>query len=62
MNDIKVTIITVAYNRADTITTAIESVLNQTYSNIEYLVVDGLSKDNTAEIARKYIIRHCERV
>ena len=55
MNDIKVTIITVAYNRADTITTAIESVLNQTYSNIEYLVVDGLSKDNTAEIARKYI-------
>lgn len=55
MNDIKVTIITVAYNRADTIATAIESVLNQTYSNIEYLVVDGLSKDKTAEIARKYI-------
>ncbi len=55
MNDIKVTIITVAYNRADTIATAIESVLNQTYSNIEYLVVDGLSKDKTAEIAEKYI-------
>ena len=55
MNDIKVTIITVAYNRADTIATAIESVLNQTYSNIEYLVVDGLSKDNTADIARKYV-------
>ena len=55
MSDIKVTIITVAYNRADTIATAIESVLNQTYSNIEYLVVDGLSKDNTADIARKYI-------
>lgn len=55
MNNIKVTIITVAYNRADTIATAIESVLNQTYSNIEYLVVDGLSKDNTADIARKYV-------
>lgn len=55
MNDIKVTIITVAYNCAETIATAIESVLNQTYQNIEYLVVDGLSKDNTAEIARTYI-------
>lgn len=61
MNDIKVTIITVAYNRADTITTAIESVLNQTYSNIEYLVVDGLSKDNTAEIARAYIPQFREK-
>ena len=55
MNDIKVTIITVAYNCADTIATAIESVLNQTYSNLEYLVIDGLSKDNTVEIARSYI-------
>ena len=55
MNDIKVTIITVAYNCAETIADAIESVLNQTYQNIEYLVVDGLSKDNTAEIARAYI-------
>ena len=55
VNDIKVTIITVAYNCEETIATAIESVLNQTYQNIEYLVVDGLSKDSTAEIARKYV-------
>ena len=52
MNDIKVTIITVAYNCEDTIAKAIESVLSQTYKNIEYLVIDGASKDSTAEIAR----------
>ena len=55
MNDIKVTIITVAYNCEDTIAQAIESVLNQTYKNIEYLVIDGASTDSTAEIASKYI-------
>lgn len=55
MEDIKVTIITVAYNCAETIETAIGSVLEQTYSNIEYLVIDGLSKDNTVEKAQKYI-------
>ena len=54
-SDIKVTIITVAYNCADTIATAIESVLKQTYPNIEYLVIDGLSKDNTVEIAESYV-------
>ena len=51
----KVTILTVAYNCADTIATAIESVLNQTYKEIEYLVIDGLSKDNTVQIAQSYI-------
>ena len=61
MNEVKVTIITVAYNCADTIATAIESVLNQTYSNLEYLVVDGLSKDDTAKIARTYIPRFEEK-
>ena len=55
MNDIKVTIITVAYNCANTITDAIESVLNQSYRYIEYLVIDGASKDNTLDIARRYI-------
>ena len=61
MKDVKVTIITVAYNCADTIATAIESVLNQTYQNIEYLVIDGLSKDSTVEIAKKYIPKFAEK-
>ena len=61
MNDIKVTIVTVAYNCEETIATAIESVLNQTYQNIEYLVIDGLSKDSTVEIARKYVQQFAEQ-
>lgn len=51
----KITILTVAYNCGETIATAIESVLNQTYTDIEYLVIDGLSKDNTVEIAESYV-------
>lgn len=57
----KVTILTVAYNCGETIATAIESVLNQTYTNIEYLVIDGLSKDNTVEIAESYVAKFFEK-
>ena len=49
-----VSIVTVCYNSEKTIRGAIESVLAQTYPNVEYIVVDGLSKDNTLEIARSY--------
>lgn len=49
-----VTIITVVYNGEDYIEQAITSVLQQTYSNIEYIVVDGQSKDNTMVIVNKY--------
>jgi len=57
----KVTILTVAYNCGETIATAIESVLNQTYTDIEYLVIDGLSKDNTVKIAESYVPRFYEK-
>lgn len=50
----KVSIITACYNSAATIETAIQSVLNQTYSNIEYIIIDGKSTDNTLEIIKKY--------
>ena len=50
----KVSIITVCYNRADTIRDTFESVLSQTYSNFEYIVVDGASQDNTVEIIKQY--------
>ena len=51
---ILVSIVTVAYNSEKTIQDTIESVLNQTYPNIEYLIVDGLSTDDTVKIARSY--------
>lgn len=60
-NNIKVTIITVAYNCDKTISKAIESVLVQTYSNIEYLVIDGNSKDCTVKIAESYISHFLEK-
>jgi glycosyltransferase involved in cell wall biosynthesis len=51
---IKVSIITVCYNSEKTIQRTIESVLQQTYDNIEYIIVDGKSKDRTMEIAESY--------
>ena len=49
-----VSIITVAYNSEKTIAKTIESVLNQTYNNIEYIIVDGASRDRTVEVAKSF--------
>ncbi len=51
---IKVSVITVAFNSEETIAKAIESVLNQTYSNVEYIIMDGGSQDATVSIAEGY--------
>lgn len=50
----KISIITVVYNNEFTIREAIESVLKQTYSSIEYVIIDGKSKDNTVSIIEEY--------
>ena len=50
----KVTIITVCFNSAATIEDTIQSVLNQDYTDIEYLIVDGVSTDGTLEKIQKY--------
>lgn len=49
-----VSIITITRNRSNFISRAIESILNQTYTNIEYIIVDGASTDNTKEIIESY--------
>ncbi len=49
-----VTIITPAYNRAVYLDETIQSVLNQDYPNLEYIVLDDGSKDNTIEVLKRY--------
>lgn len=49
----KVSLVTVTFNSDQTLRDTIQSVLNQTYSDIEYIIIDGLSKDNTVDIIRK---------
>ncbi len=50
----KISIITICLNEEKTISRTIESVLNQTYSNIEYIIKDGGSSDNSNEIISRY--------
>ena len=50
----RVSVITISFNSEAVIKKTIESVLNQTYTDIEYLIIDGASKDKTVEIAESY--------
>ena len=58
----KVSIITSCYNREKTICGAVESVLAQDYPDIEYIIVDGASKDQSAQIIREAIAGHEDKV
>jgi len=50
----RLSVITIVYNNAADIERTMLSVLNQTYPNIEYIVVDGASTDGTLDIIKKY--------
>ena len=49
-----VSIVTVTYNSAQTLVDAMKSVLEQTYHDIEYIIVDGASTDSTIDVIRQY--------
>ena len=50
----KVTIITITYNSGKTVEDTLKSVATQSYQNVEHVVVDGASKDNTLEIVKAF--------
>jgi glycosyltransferase involved in cell wall biosynthesis len=54
VRDIKISLITVTYNAGNTIEHCIRSVISQVYKNVEYIIIDGASTDNTIQIINKY--------
>lgn len=54
MNNPKISVVTVVYNSAALIENTVKSIINQSYSHIEYIVVDGGSSDGTIDILNRY--------
>ena len=54
MNELKISLITVTYNAERTIARCIESVINQDFKNIQYIIIDGGSTDSTSQIIKMY--------
>lgn len=59
--DLKFTVVTVVYNAEKLIRKTVESVLKQTYSPLEYIIVDGKSSDSTLQIVSEYEERFAEK-
>lgn len=58
----KISVITTTYNSAATVACTMQSVLQQTYTDIEYIVIDGASTDATMAIVRSFEPRFCGRM
>ena len=54
MNNIKISIITATFNSAKTLPQTLKSISNQTYKNIEHIIVDGGSSDDSINIIKRY--------
>lgn len=52
-----ISLVTVTFNSERTLRDTIQSILFQSYSNIEYIIIDGLSKDSTIDIVQQYILQ-----
>lgn len=58
MENLRCSIITICYNSVRTVTDTIESVVNQSYRNFEYIIIDGQSTDGTREIVASYAAKY----
>lgn len=58
----KITIITATKNNAATLEKTIKSVVNQTFDNIEYIIVDGVSSDGSLNIIKKWVSLYPEKI
>lgn len=54
----KISIITATYNSASTVRDTLESISTQSYSDIEHIIIDGLSNDNTLEVVSQFTHVH----
>jgi glycosyltransferase involved in cell wall biosynthesis len=53
-NQLRISVITVVYNGVSAIEKTIQSVIGQSYKNVEYIIIDGASTDGTTDIIKKY--------
>ncbi|MBR0187091.1 MAG: glycosyltransferase, partial [Prevotella sp.] len=55
MSEIRITYVTITYNAAKVLKRTLDSVLEQDYPNIEHLIIDGASTDDTLKLVNDYI-------